>query len=211
MRSRLLLALALFTAPLCAADLAGTYSVNGKNPNGTAYKGSLTIAQAGSAWKLNWKTGSESSGIGVELGDVLAVAVGGAQCAPVAYQVAPEGGLVGVWTLPAGGTLASEQATPGVGTTQGIAGDYVVNGNNLDGSPYKGALSVHKESDHWRFSWRTGTNSEGYGIENDGRIGVSVGAPTCGVVLYRIGTDGSLKGNWKYRGTAGGTEDAARS
>lgn len=203
--------LLLSLSPLCAADLAGTYAVNGKNPNGTAYKGSLTISKAGNAWKVDWKTGSESSGMGVEMGDMLAVAVGGAECAPVAYRVSPEGGLTGVWTMPGGGMVGSERATPGVDTTQGLAGDYVVNGKNmLDGSAYKGGLSIFKESDHWRFSWRTGTNYEGYGIESDGRIAVSFGAATCGVVLYRIQPDGSLKGLWKYRGTAGGTEDAVR-
>lgn len=193
-----------------AADLAGNYRVDGRNPNGTKYRGELRIRPAGDAYLLHWEAGGSSSGVGVRMGDMLAVAIGGAECAVVGYKIAGEGGLEGLWAGPQGGAVGSESAAPGVGTTRGLAGDYVVNGRNQDGGRYKGALSVFPEDDHWRFSWRTGSNYEGYGIEDRGRIAVSWGAPTCGVVLYQIRGNGNLDGIWKYRGTAAGSEIASR-
>lgn len=91
-----------------------------------------------------------------------------------------------------------------------LIGSYRIEGRNPDGSGYRGALSVFREDGHWRFSWRTGTNVEGYGIEREGRVAVSWGAPTCGVVLYEIGPRGRLDGIWKYRGGGPRSEIASK-
>jgi hypothetical protein len=212
---RLVLVLSLLTAIASASAYAGNqtrYGVEGDNPGGGGYRGTLTITTTGDIHRLVWETGSTSTGLGVRLGDALAVAVGGDECAVVAYRVNAEGGLEGVWATPkapaVGKQLGSETAVPGVGTTQGLAGDYVVSGSNPDGKPYKGGLTVFKEADHWRFSWRTLSNFEGYGIERSGRIAVAWGAPTCGVVLYRVDAKGNLDGLWKYLGGAIGAERA---
>ena len=211
MRAMLVMGLVMVAAPMAAVNLTSQadYVVNGSNPGGAPYKGSLNIMSVGEIHRLTWQAGGTSTGLGVRIGSALAVAVGGDECAIVGYQINAEGGLEGTWATPkfpsAGKQVGSERAIPGVGTTQGLAGDYVVSGANPDGKPYKGGLSVFKEADHWRFSWRTGTNFEGYGIERDGYVAVAWGAPSCGVVLYREDAKGNLDGVWKYRGTAAGT------
>lgn len=199
----------LTASSLFAADLSGSYAVNGNNPDGKGYKGTLAIAKAGAAYGLTWNSGGISKGVGVVVGDALAVAVGDG-CAIAGYQISAEGGLDGRWTGPQGGVVGSEKATPGVGTTRGLVGDYVVSGNNPDGKPYKGALIVTRTDDILRFSWRTGTNFEGYGVDKDGHVAVTWGPGACGVVLYRIDKGGSLDGIWRYPGTGIGTETATR-
>lgn len=200
---------ALTSTSMVAADLSGNYTVKGSNPGGQGYQGTLTITRAGSAYGLTWNSGGVSTGVGLAIGDALAVAVGEG-CAIAGYRISAEGGLDGQWTGPKGGVVGKEKATPGVGTTKGLAGDYVVNGSNPDGKPYKGGLSVAKTDGVLRFSWRTGSNAEGFGIEKDGYAAVAWGAPTCGVVLYRLGKDGNLGGVWRYPGTVEGSETATR-
>lgn len=210
MRMTALVLATLTSTSVLAADLSGKYIVEGSNPGGAGgYKGTLTIAKAGDAYALTWDSGGISTGIGVVMGDSLAVAVG-AGCAVAGYRMRAEGGLDGTWTGPNGGTVASEQAAPGVGTTKGLIGDYVVNGTNPDGKPYKGALNFAMKGDVLRLSWRTGTNFEGLGIEQEGRVASAWGAPECGVVLYRITADGVLTGIWRYPNTGIGNETAKR-
>ena len=200
---------ALTSTSIFAADLAGTYTVKGGNPDGKGYQGSLVIAKAGAAYGLTWNSGGIATGVGLVVGDALAVAVGEG-CAVAGYRISAEGGLDGLWTGPQGGVVGKETATPGVGTTKGLAGDYVVNGSNPDGKPYKGGLSIAKTDGVVRFSWRTGSNAEGFGIEKDGYAAVAWGNGPCGVVLYRVGKDGGLDGIWRYPGTVEGSETATR-
>ncbi len=204
----LAIAVATSTSTL-AADLAGNYAVTGSNPGGAGYQGTLVIAKSGSAYSLTWNSGGITTGVGLVIGDSLAVAVGEG-CAVAGYKISPEGGLDGAWTGPKGGAVGTEKGTPGVGTTKGLVGDYVVNGINPDGKPYKGGLAIAAVEGVLRFSWRTGSNFEGYGIEKDGRIAAVWGTPNCGVVLYRIGADGTLAGSWQYPGTGIGNETATR-
>ncbi len=207
-----LLALAftvLTSTSMFAADLSGKYSVKGSNPGGSAYTGSLTLVRNGESYALTWDSGGISTGIGIAVGDALAVAVGDG-CAVAGYQVNAEGGLDGKWIGPQGGVVASEQAVPGVGTTQGLAGDYVVKGTNPDGKPYKGGLGIVVNEGVLRFSWRTGSNFEGYGIQQEGRIAAVWGNAGCGVVLYRVTADGVLSGIWKYPDSTIGNETATR-
>jgi hypothetical protein len=206
----LVLALTVLTSTSAlAADLSGKYSVKGNNPGGSGYNGTLTLVRKGDAYALSWESGGISTGIGVAFGDALAVAVGDG-CAVAGYQVNAEGGLDGKWTGPQGGAVASEQAVPGIGTTKGLAGDYVVKGSNADGKPYKGGLGIVVDDPVLRFSWRTGSNFEGYGIQLENRIAAVWGNPGCGVVLYRVTADGILSGIWKYPDSAIGNETATR-
>lgn len=202
------LSLLVFAASVSAADLPGEYAVDGRNPDGKPYKGVLTVEPRGDAWRFEWRAGTESSGIGVDIASKIAVAVGGDQCAIVLYRVQPDGSLQGVWTSPLGGAVGSETATRTAGTS--LAGDYAVEGKNQNGSPYTGTLRIAQEGEHWRLSWTVGGPYEGYGIERDGYLGVSWGAATCGVVLYQRVADG-LDGDWKYYQTGVGQERAVRT
>lgn len=195
------------SAAASAADLSGTYTVNGKNPGGAAYTGKLTVRAEGAAYRLTWDTGSNLTGLAVQSGNVLAASFG-AGCGVVAYQKAGGGALNGNW-IAEGIGAGTEQASPGAGV-RGLVGDYLVNGKNGNGTPYKGALAITSNGPQLRLSWRTGSNFEGFGFERDGVVAAAYGAPTCGLVAYRIARDGSLDGSWKMLDGGFGTELARR-
>jgi hypothetical protein len=208
LRSTAALCLLAISTCTVAADLSGAYTVEGSNPDGTPYRGTLQVAPAGDAWNFDWLSGANAThGIGVTLGPKIAVAVGGAACAVVLYRVERDGSLQGVWTVPQGGAVGSETATPTAGG--GLANQYTVEGRNQAGGAYRGTLRVAQEGEHWRLSWNVGTQYEGYGLERDGYVGVSWGSPDCGVVLYQQGRDG-WSGDWKYYRSAIGSERVAR-
>src|SRR5260370_24160809 len=55
-------------------DIAGKYSVTGTNENGSAYKGELEVIKHGDVYQFRWSGGASYDGVGVQLGDVIAVA-----------------------------------------------------------------------------------------------------------------------------------------
>lgn len=77
------------------SGVEGEYNTVGKNPNGSGYKGRLTVASRASGYTFVWNNGS--SGFGVKQGDTLSVGIGGGRCAFVAYEIKPDGTLAGVW------------------------------------------------------------------------------------------------------------------
>lgn len=199
--------LLLASAVASATDLSGNYTVSGKNPGGAAYSGKLSVRAEGVAYRLSWDTGSNLSGLAVPAGNML-VASFGAGCGVVAYQKASGGVLNGTW-IAEGIGAGTEQAAPGAGV-RGLAGDYLVKGKNANGAPYKGALAIATNGQQLRLSWKTGTNFEGFGFERDGVVAAAYGAPSCGLVVYKIAPDGSLDGAWKMLDGGFGTEVARR-
>ena len=109
MTRRILLILAFILAPALgfAQAVGGTYAAEGRNPNGTTYRGTVWIDDAGDAVSVDWEVGSSSySGTGTIQGNVLVVNWGDAY--PVYYVILPDGALHGTW---ANGT-ALEKLTP---------------------------------------------------------------------------------------------------
>lgn len=91
-----------------AQDLAGTYTAQGRNSDGSPYSGTVALTEIGRAYRLDWKIGQQSyTGIGVRDGRVLQVDWDGQQ-PPVVYVLMPGGALHGTW---ADGT-ALEKLTP---------------------------------------------------------------------------------------------------
>ncbi|MEO8241518.1 MAG: hypothetical protein ABI832_04350 [bacterium] len=93
---------------------------------------------------------------------------------------------------------------------QDIGGHYLVNGTNLDGSPYRGEAQITATSKFTcEITWYTGgSTSEGIcmrdsnaftaGYELNGKVGL---------VIYLIKPDGTLDGTWTVAGVgAVGTE-----
>lgn len=78
-----------------AADISGNYRVNGRNPNGSAYKGSVQIVDNNGATAVSWQVGRAYSGVGRIEGRVLTVDWGSAD--PVIYVINPDGTLYGTW------------------------------------------------------------------------------------------------------------------
>ncbi len=108
---RLFLALPLLiAAPLLAqeipADISGTYKVEGRNPDGSVYKGQLTVQEsAAGAVAFAWIVANQSyAGVGMRDGRVVSVDWGAAH--PVVYVIMPSGALHGTW----GDGLALERA-----------------------------------------------------------------------------------------------------
>lgn len=120
--------------------------------------------------------------------------------------------VVGFACESGGGNVAtSNGGATGGGASQSpskvnIAGDYEASGTNPDGKgTYKAALTVTPRDDVYQFSWKSGsTNYEGVGVTNDNAVAVSYTTGTngkgCGVVLYKINSDGSLDGKSGYWG-----------
>lgn len=88
-----------------------------------------------------------------------------------------------------------------------IEGKYDTVGTNPNGGgEYKSELTVTKRDDVYQFSWVSGKNSyDGVGVMMDGEVAVSFtdgpNGKGCGVVLYKISSDGSMNGKVGYWGT----------
>ncbi|MCC1491596.1 hypothetical protein [Cognatishimia sp. F0-27] len=90
-----------------ATALSGSYVVEGRNLQGSAYSGTMTITPDGAGVILRWSIGADSySGRGVRDGRVLTVDWGDTH--PVIYVIREDGALHGTW----GNGLALERATP---------------------------------------------------------------------------------------------------
>lgn len=88
------------------ADIAGRYSVEGHDPNGQSYGGTLDLARDGEAWSFHWDFGNGTAiGVGLLDGDVLAVVCQfntGGICLSI-YRIVRDAQhlrLVGHWTIP---------------------------------------------------------------------------------------------------------------
>ena len=96
-----------------------------------------------------------------------------------------------------------------------ISGNYDVTGTNEGGGgAYKGTLVVKSHGDVYQFSWTSGSNTyDGVGVQNGNNIGVAFTEGTegkgCGVVLYKIGSDGTLDGKAGYWGTDSSESETA--
>jgi hypothetical protein len=83
--------------PVAPVDIAGKYSMHGTNPNGTIYRGFVTIHRDGDRFRFDWviSTGDTYRGTGVFNGRSIVVDWG--QQYPVVYQMGPNGVLTGTW------------------------------------------------------------------------------------------------------------------
>ncbi|SFK35517.1 hypothetical protein SAMN04488498_105179 [Mesorhizobium albiziae] len=95
-------------------------------------------------------------------------------------------------------------------SAQSIGGMYSVEGTNLDGSNYSGTAEIKLTSDttctiHWVTG---GTTSEGICSRNGNAFAAAyVLGDVFGLVVYKVGADGSLDGLWTIAGKDGsGTE-----
>lgn len=78
------------------ASLQGNYRVEGRNPDGSAYSGSLTIRDVDGVANFEWRVGSRAyRGQGSFIGNVLVVNWG--SDAPVIYTIGLDGNLAGTW------------------------------------------------------------------------------------------------------------------
>lgn len=106
----------------------------------------------------------------------------------------------------ASNTTSNTATTTAPSTPKNIAGDYDASGTNPDGGgAYKAALKVTPRDDVYQFSWTSGTSAyDGVGVMTDNAVAVAYtdgkDGKGCGVVLYKINSDGSLDGKSGYWG-----------
>lgn len=98
----LAIAAVLAVSPAALADLAGQYVIEGKNPQGQAYKGKVAVKPARGVYHVVWKIGnSRHVGTGILKADLFSVVYKspGKDQRPglVVYEVQDDGSLVGVW------------------------------------------------------------------------------------------------------------------
>jgi Caspase domain len=83
-------------APGDIALSEGSYKVEGKNADGSAYEGTVEIERQGKGYHLSWEVGSSSyEGNGLLAGNLLTVEWGSPT--PVVYALGTDGSLTGLW------------------------------------------------------------------------------------------------------------------
>ncbi|MEO8683675.1 MAG: hypothetical protein ABI414_02420 [Devosia sp.] len=99
----------------------------------------------------------------------------------------------------------------GAAAAQEIGGSYIVEGTNLDGSPYKGTAEITLTSETTcEIVWTTGaTTSQGICMRNDNAFSAAyVLGDAIGLIIYLVQEDGSMQGLWTIAGQEGnGTEN----
>ena len=98
----------LFATPAMAQTRS--YALQGQNPDGSTYSGTLLLQQDGTAsYRVEWQVGGQRiPGVAMAAGNILSAAdVLNGQVGLVIYQIQPDGRMSGPWTL---------QGSRGVGT-----------------------------------------------------------------------------------------------
>ncbi|HET7718057.1 MAG TPA: hypothetical protein VFK86_20710 [Bauldia sp.] len=97
------LALGLGLAPLAAVaqDVSGLYTVEGRNFDGSRYRGTAEISVTSkNTCRIRWNVGSVSEGICMRNGKVFAATYGsGNTTGLVIYEIRPDGRMEGLWTV----------------------------------------------------------------------------------------------------------------
>jgi hypothetical protein len=98
-----------------AAQRSGTYAVEGRGADGTAYQGVVQFQATGpETWRLTWRiAGTTTQGIGIRIGDLLSVGyVAQGQTGVAVYEVNADGTLSGAWTQGREGGVGGERLLP---------------------------------------------------------------------------------------------------
>jgi len=96
----LILAMSLITR-VAAQTFGGSYTVAGKNFDGSRYTGTVQIAPQGATCRIVWQTGgSQSEGLCMMSGSTLAAFYRlGSEYGLVIYELQPDGSFQGRWSV----------------------------------------------------------------------------------------------------------------
>ena len=194
-----------------APDITGRYNVSGNNQDGAAYRGTLEVIARGDVYQFKWNSAGQYDGIGIQNGNIIAVAFAngsdGKGCGVVDYDIGGDGSLKGKWGYWGTNEAGTESATRTSGS--GLAGEYDATGTNPNGKQYKASLTVESAGNLYHFAWSN--NTDGIGIKRGDNIAVGIGGRRCGFVMYQVQSDGSLDGIWGGGGSdKTGTEKATK-
>lgn len=197
-------------------DVAGSYSITGKNPSGQAYQGDLTIKKQDAVYQFSWSVaGSSYDGVGVREGNLIAVGYGsgdsGKGCGAAIYKISDKmlEGKLGGWGFNSVGT---QTAILLKSSDKGEV--YTVTGTDTDGSDYSGELFVAtSKSAVYQFAFANNGKAKyvGTGIKVDDYFGAGMGIDKkCGYSIYEVRGD-KLEAAWGIIGDGKlGTELATR-
>jgi hypothetical protein len=199
-----------------SGDVAGSYSITGKNPAGQSYDGDLTIRKQDEVYQFSWTVGGSSyDGVGVRNANLIAVGYGagenGKGCGAAIYKRTGDKtleGKLGGWGINKVGTqtaiLLKESKEGGI---------FSVIGTDTDGSGYKGELFVaQSKTDVYHFAYAESGKAKyiGTGIKVGDYFGAGMGVKQCGYVVYEVLGD-RLEAAWGVIGKDQlGTEIATR-
>lgn len=94
--------------------------------------------------------------------------------------------------------------SPSAAQAQEIKGRYNVSGTDIDGTKYKGSLSIEPSGSTFKLTYRDGKTQKGVGILRNGRFYSAWGpSDKCGVAVYFLKADGNLEGEYAYIGDTG--------
>jgi hypothetical protein len=174
------------------AEITGVYKVAGTNPDGSRYKGMVSLEEVDGLYNFTWWIGRDVfKGKGELAGRMLVVHWNDLH--PVVYAFAEGGVLDGEW---ADGS-ATDRLTPFATATNGepAEGSYRIKGRNADGGSYSGNMNLSRDGDEYRLEWKIGSSAyEGRGRFRNGIMIVDWGGVT--PLVYALKEDGSLSGLW---------------
>lgn len=99
-----------FATVALAADPAGSYEVEGKNPNGSKYEGTVTVTKTGETYHVVWEVGgTKFVGTGIGNKDFIAITYRTGDSTGLALYGQDGDNWAGVWTY-AGGTQMGAEA-----------------------------------------------------------------------------------------------------
>ncbi len=105
------------------ADVAGTYTGSGTNPDGSKYDTEVVITKTGQSYSVQWYFDGNLgyAGVGIMKNGLFCVGYASPDgYGVVVYEVMDDGSLEGIWTGPGAQTLGSETLTPGEYKGEGI-------------------------------------------------------------------------------------------
>jgi hypothetical protein len=153
----------LATAINPSDTIDGRYEIDGIDPSGEPYQGTLEITANDEAFILDWKGADEKFGVGVLLDDVLAASWGSELCGVAVYTVLDTGALDGLWSMWDMDFVRTEQLSP-AGKPGSLSGNYDVEGISTVGDVYVGTLEIVKQEVVYTFNWDSGGLYSGVGV-----------------------------------------------
>lgn len=189
-------------------DFSGSYKItSSSNPGGGGggYGGIVRISKMGGAYRIAWTlTGGESyEGVGIEMGNALAVGwgTGSGKHGVVAYSISG-GTLAGKWTL---SDMKGAIGTEDLAGSPALAGAYKIVKSTTPGGGkgYAGTVTITPHGDTYTVAWKlsSGESYNGIGVRQGDLlvVGWGISQDSVGVVHYwKQGT--ALQGIWAIPG-----------
>jgi hypothetical protein len=101
--------LSCFATAAFAADPVGSYNVEGKNPSGNSYEGTVTVTKTGDTYKVEWKIGDTIyDGTGIGNKNFIAITYRSGDDTGLALYGEDGGNWKGVYAYAGGTSLGAE-------------------------------------------------------------------------------------------------------